>query len=128
MAAMIRTPIRAKNPIPNTLSRSRNPCASNLGNPATIPAKIINEIPLPIPRSVIISPSQTKNMVPAAMENKAATVGRSASPENPTSAITLLCSKRTNCPYPWAKAIGIVIQWVRRLILARPASPSRDIS
>ena len=34
------------------------------GRPATIPAKIIIEIPFPTPRSVICSPSQIKNMVP----------------------------------------------------------------
>ena len=35
-----------------------------LGSPATIPAKIIIDIPLPMPRSVICSPNQTKNIVP----------------------------------------------------------------
>ena len=35
-----------------------------LGSPATIPAKIIIEIPLPIPLSVICSPNHTKNIVP----------------------------------------------------------------
>ena len=34
------------------------------GKPATIPAKIIIDIPLPIPLSVICSPSQIKNIVP----------------------------------------------------------------
>ena len=32
------------------------------GRPATIPAKIIIEIPFPTPRSVICSPSQIKNI------------------------------------------------------------------
>jgi hypothetical protein len=35
------------------------------GTCATIPAKMIIEIPLPIPSSVISSPSQTANIVPA---------------------------------------------------------------
>ena len=34
------------------------------GKPATIPAKIIIEIPLPIPRSVICSPNHIRNIVP----------------------------------------------------------------
>ena len=36
-----------------------------LGKPATIPAKIINDIPFPIPLSVICSPNHIKNIVPA---------------------------------------------------------------
>ena len=35
------------------------------GNRATIPAKMINEMPFPIPRSVICSPSHIKKPVPA---------------------------------------------------------------
>ena len=34
------------------------------GSPATIPANINIDIPLPIPRSVICSPNHTKNIVP----------------------------------------------------------------
>jgi len=34
------------------------------GNSATMPDKMINEIPLPIPRAVICSPSHIKNIVP----------------------------------------------------------------
>ncbi len=35
-----------------------------LGNRATIPAKMMREMPLPIPRSVICSPSHMRNAVP----------------------------------------------------------------
>ena len=35
-----------------------------LGRPATMPANMIIDIPLPIPLSVICSPNHTKNMVP----------------------------------------------------------------
>ena len=35
-----------------------------LGKPAAIPAKIMIEMPLPKPRSVICSPSHIKNIVP----------------------------------------------------------------
>ncbi len=34
------------------------------GRPATIPAKMMREMPLPTPRSVICSPSHIRNMVP----------------------------------------------------------------
>src|SRR5208282_971310 len=34
------------------------------GNPTTIPVKMISDIPLPIPRSVICSPSHMMNAVP----------------------------------------------------------------
>ena len=37
---------------------------SPLGNLATMPAKMMREIPLPIPRSVICSPSHIRNAVP----------------------------------------------------------------
>ena len=42
-----------------------NVVAKALGISATIPEKIINEIPLPIPLWVICSPSHIRNMVPA---------------------------------------------------------------
>jgi len=38
------------------------------GRPATMPAKMISEIPLPIPRSVICSPSHMRNIVPVTSE------------------------------------------------------------
>jgi hypothetical protein len=34
------------------------------GKPATMPAKINSEMPLPMPRSVICSPSHIRNIVP----------------------------------------------------------------
>ena len=39
-------------------------CASADGSSATIPTKIINDIPFPIPLAVICSPSHIKNIVP----------------------------------------------------------------
>ena len=38
------------------------------GMPATMPPKMISEMPLPMPFSVMSSPSQTRNIVPAVME------------------------------------------------------------
>ena len=42
--------------------------ASALGISATIPAKIINEIPFPIPLDVICSPNHIRKVVPATKE------------------------------------------------------------
>ena len=40
-------------------------CRCALGSRATIPAMMISEMPLPIPRSVICSPIHITNIVPA---------------------------------------------------------------
>ena len=49
-----RAPVRPSSSVP--------PMA--LGMPATMPAKMISEMPLPMPRAVICSPSHIRNMVP----------------------------------------------------------------
>jgi hypothetical protein len=41
-----------------------NSCVKNCGIWATIPAMMISEVPLPIPREVICSPSHSRNIVP----------------------------------------------------------------
>src|SRR3989304_2645453 len=51
--------------------------------PATMPPKMMSEMPLPMPFSVISSPSQTRNIVPAAMEITAASVGSAFGPVRP---------------------------------------------
>ena len=38
--------------------------ASAAGSSATMPARMISEMPLPMPRAVICSPSHIRNMVP----------------------------------------------------------------
>ena len=124
--AIISTPIISRKPICRTSSCPQI-CVAKPGKAATMPAKIISDMPLPMPRSVINSPSQTRNIVPAVIEIMAAVVGSRASPAKPTLVSTPLCCNSTSCPNPWAKAIGTVIQWTMRLTLARPASPSRDI-
>ena len=54
-------PLRAASMVPSTA----------LGSPATMPAKMISETPLPMPRSVTCSPSHIRNMVPAVSETTA---------------------------------------------------------
>ena len=87
---------------------------------------MISEMPLPMPRSVISSPSQTRNMVPAVRDRTAARVGRNESGPNPTLVSTPACCRSTIWAKAWAMAMGTVPQWVMRFILMRPASPSRD--
>jgi len=59
-------------------SSANGPCISPLltasavlptapGSPATMPERMIIEMPLPMPRSVICSPSHMRNMVPVVM-------------------------------------------------------------
>ena len=54
----VNAPVRANSKVPATAD----------GKPATMEPKIISEMPLPMPRSEICSPSHTKNMVPATKE------------------------------------------------------------
>ena len=51
-------------------TNSSNP-PMELGKPAAMPAKMMMEMPLPKPRSVICSPNHIKNMVPAVRETMA---------------------------------------------------------
>ncbi|GBD13207.1 hypothetical protein HRbin24_01230 [bacterium HR24] len=70
-------------------------------------------MPLPMPFSVMSSPSQTRNIVPAAMVMRMVTVRRPVSPVKPT--CMLPGSRlwiRINCPYPCSRAMGTVSQWV----------------
>ena len=57
---------------------------SSVGRPATMPPKMISEMPLPMPFSVISSPIQTRNIVPAVIEMTAASVGSASGPVKPT--------------------------------------------
>ena len=50
----LRAPVRPSSKVP----------AKALGSSATMPAKMISEIPLPTPRAVICSPSHIRKMVP----------------------------------------------------------------
>ena len=69
---------------------------NNVGRPATMPPKMISEMPLPMPFSVISSPIQTRNMVPAVMEITADSVGSASGPVKPTPLTAPDCSKMIN--------------------------------
>ena len=62
-------------PVPDSPARPTMP-----GNPATMPLKMMSEMPLPIPSSEISSPSHTRNIVPATIEVMVATVGSASAP------------------------------------------------
>ena len=53
------------------------------GMPATMPPKMIIDMPLPIPFSVMRSPIHTRKIVPASMDSSMAAVGRRALPVSP---------------------------------------------
>ena len=67
------------------------------GSPATMPPKMISEIPLPMPSSEISSPSQTRNIVPATIETIVATVGSALPPPRPMSSIPPNCWISSSC-------------------------------
>ena len=55
---------RIARPLMSPLRTCSSVLIAAAGRLATIPAKMINETPLPMPRSVICSPSHIRNMVP----------------------------------------------------------------
>ena len=115
--------IIAKSVTPNLLVSQAKPRSPSIeGYPQTIPAKMIIEIPLPIPYSVINSPNQTRKTVPAIRHMIIVTI-----PNALVGAITELCCIRTISPQPDSAAKGIIRRWLIRLTLSWPASPSVDI-
>ena len=81
-----RAPVRPSSSVP----------ASAVGRFATIPAKIINEIPLPTPRLVICSPSHMRKRVPPTRVTTVVT--RKNRPGSLTT--PLAASRPTAMPYP----------------------------
>ena len=73
--------------------------ANALGNSATIPVKIINEIPLPIPLEVTCSPNHIKNITPPSSVKTVVT-----RKNTPGSVTAPALSKPTENPYPWTIA------------------------
>ena len=77
----IATAVSSSNP--NRPMDELNTWFSRPGMPATMPPKMMIEMPLPIPFSVISSPSQTRNIEPAVRAASAVTVGSALLPVNP---------------------------------------------
>jgi hypothetical protein len=75
-------------------------CDSPDGMLTTIPEKMISEMPLPMPRSVICSPSHIRNMVPVTrvttVVKRKASPGSITNPRCDSSAIAI--------PRPWKVA------------------------
>ena len=97
-------------------------CATALGSRATIPAKMISEIPLPIPRSVICSPSHIRNAVPAV--SVMTVISRNGQPGFSTNAPWFMPSSPIAMPNPWIIAMPMVPKRVYWMIFFRPRSPS----
>ena len=83
---------------PVRTSSSSPPIA--FGKPAAIPAKMIIEIPLPRPRSVICSPSHIKNIVP--VTNVETVTNRNIKPGSITK--PACASRATEIPIAWNSA------------------------
>jgi hypothetical protein len=65
--------------VPITLLVTEGPAKRDMtepGSDATMPPKMMMEMPFPIPNSVMSSPIQTSSIVPAVMVNNVARVGR----------------------------------------------------
>jgi hypothetical protein len=93
------TMIAAKTVIaPVRTSSSVPPIAA--GSPATIPAKMIMEMPLPMPRSVICSPSHMRKSVPVV--SVITVVMRNMKPGSSTS--PCCDSSATEMPSAWKSA------------------------
>ena len=90
------TKIAARGEMAPVLTSWNSPLAA-LGSPATIPAKMMMEIPLPRPRSVICSPSHIRNIVP--VTRLTAQVKRNMKPGARTSPAWL--SRATAIPTAW---------------------------
>jgi len=97
------------------------------GRPTTIPAKMINEIPLPIPRSVICSPSHMTKAVPVV---RVSTVNRRkpqpcrSSGTNGAPPGAVVRSRKKEMPIPWMTDNTTVPYRVYCVIFRRPSSPS----
>ena len=82
---------------PVCVSSSNPPIA--FGRPATIPAKMMIDMPLPRPRSVICSPSHIRNIVPV---RRVVTVTKRKS--SPGSGTSPWDSTPMAMPMPWKTA------------------------
>src|ERR1700724_19893 len=89
------------------------------GRPATMPERMIMEMPLPIPRSVICSPSHMRNTVPVVMVMVAVT--RSG---QPWTSVRPPFSRAPAAAKDCTSASPTVPQRVYCVILRRPDSPS----
>ena len=115
-----------KTKIPTIISADKAPVLPNskveanaLGISATIPEKIIKEIPLPTPLNVICSPSHIKKVVPATkdivvkiLNDKPGSITKFPAFSNPT-----------ETPYPCNAAINTVPYLVIWVIFFLPISP-----
>ena len=92
-----------------------------------MPAKMMSDIPLPMPRSVICSPSHMMNVVP--VHSVSTVMNRKNQPGFMTRWKPLgdeLRSRKIAMPSDWTRLSAIVPYRVYWVILRRPSSPSFD--
>ena len=87
-----------------------------------MPAKMTSEMPLPMPRSVICSPSHMMNVVPAVRVIMVRM--RNGQPAASTNAPSPIRSMPTDIQKDWNAAMNTVPYRVYSVIFFRPASPS----
>ena len=103
------------------------------GSRATMPAKMISEMPLPMPRSVIISPSHMMKAVPRVRVSTV--ISRKAQPGCRTTGMDppppVMDSRPTAIPRPWTAAMttravaGVLLDlFLARLRLPYKAFPA----
>src|SRR5687768_6315336 len=97
-------------------------CASVCGRRPTMPAKMITLMPLPMPFSLMSSPSHISTSVPATSVARIEIVAAQSS--GPKAGRTPERCMNTATPMPWSSASGTVRMRVYWLILLRPYSPS----
>ncbi len=89
---------------------ARKPCCISWGRRLTIPARMIIEIPLPMPRSVINSPIQTRISVPAVSDSRIESVSSQFGPKRLKlfGSRTPTRTKIATCPSACKEASGTV--------------------
>ena len=102
-------------------------CQTAVGKPATMPAKMISEMPFPIPRSVICSPSHMTKAVPV-VRVRTASITNGIFPMSrrtrgrPLGAV--VDHSQRAMPLPWTTERTTVPYRVYCVIFRRPSSPS----
>jgi len=101
--------------------------ATPSGRPVTMPAKMISEMPLPMPRSEICSPSHMMKAVPVVRVRMVSNLN--PSPGFRTMgwlAEMLVCSRKKAVASDWKTLSTMVRYRVYWVIFLRPSSPSFD--
>ena len=111
----------------------RNDCQTADGSPTTMPAKMMREMPFPMPRSVICSPSHMTKAVPVVRVRIAIRTNGIFPPSDVGSLKTrnfpvgvVAAQSQRAIPAPWTTERTTVPYRVYCVIFRRPISPSLE--